>query len=149
RLQAALADAGIDYVFLGDTLGGKPSDPALRRDGAVDYERIATTSSFSGGLDRAAREGAARRSALMCAEKAPLECHRTVLVARHLAARGHAVVHLMADGGTTAHAAIEERLLARHAPADDLLTATLDRDERLAIAYRAHAAHMLGVKVRR
>ena len=28
------------------------------------------------------------RIALMCAEKEPLECHRTILVSRHLAALG-------------------------------------------------------------
>jgi uncharacterized protein (DUF488 family) len=149
RLQAALAGAGIDYVFLGEALGGKRADPAQRRDGVVDYDRIAATPAFAAGLERAVREGATRDAVLMCAEKAPLDCHRTILVARHLAARGHAIAHLLADGGQTPHAAIEAELLARYAPADDLLTAALDREARLDLAYRRRAAQMLGGTARR
>jgi uncharacterized protein (DUF488 family) len=148
RLEQALAEAGIDYVFLGDVLGGKPRDPAAQRDGVVDYELVAATSAFRAGLDRVATEGAPRRAALMCAEKAPLDCHRTVLISRHLAARGHAVMHVLADGTHMPHAAIEDALLARYAPADDLLTVTEDRAARLAMAYRRRGAQMLGGKVR-
>jgi uncharacterized protein (DUF488 family) len=34
----------------------------------------------------------------MCAEREPLNCHRCLLVARHLAARGLAVGHVLFDG---------------------------------------------------
>jgi hypothetical protein len=47
----------------------------------------------------------------MCAEKEPLECHRTLLVARSLAALGIAVQHILADGRLESHAATMERLL--------------------------------------
>ncbi|HEX2887803.1 DUF488 domain-containing protein [Vineibacter terrae] len=144
RLQAALAAAGIDYVFLGDALGGKPKDPAMRHEGVVDYERIAATPAFQAGLDRVATRGAQRPAALMCAEKAPLDCHRTVLVSRHLAARGHGVMHILADGTLMPHAAVEDALLERYAPADDLLTRAEDRAARLAMAYRRRGAQMLG-----
>jgi uncharacterized protein (DUF488 family) len=148
RLGASLAAAGIGYVFLGDALGGKPADPAVRRGGTVDYELIAATPRFAAGLERVAQEGAARRGALMCAEKAPLDCHRTVLVARHLAARGHAVVHLLADGSEMPHAAIEEELLARYAPADDLLARDQDRATRLAQAWRQRGEQMMRARNR-
>ncbi|HKU96405.1 MAG TPA: DUF488 domain-containing protein, partial [Vineibacter sp.] len=78
KLAAALAAAGIGYVFLGDALGGKPTDAALRPDGVADYELMAATSAFKAGLARVAAEGDGRRATLMCAEKAPLDCHRTV-----------------------------------------------------------------------
>ena len=149
RLEETLAANGIAYVFLGDALGGKPKDPAVRRDGVVDYELIAATPAFGEGLARVAREGAARRVALMCAEKAPLDCHRTVLISRHLAARGHQVTHVLADGGEMPHAAVEEELLRRYAPADDLLARAQDRDARLAFAYRSRGEQMLRGKVRR
>jgi uncharacterized protein (DUF488 family) len=138
RLEAALRGAGIGYVFLGESLGGKPAG------GAADYDQIAATSAFEQGLAQVAHEGATRRAALMCAEKAPLDCHRTVLVARHLAARGNPVAHILADGGILPHGAVEDELLRRYAPADDLLTAHHDRRARLEIAYRARGRQMTG-----
>ena len=38
------------------------------------------------------------RIALMCAEKEPVECHRTILVARHLANREIEIQHILATG---------------------------------------------------
>ena len=49
---------------------------------------------------------------LMCAEKEPLDCHRTVLVSRRLAEQGVAIDHLLADGSTRPHREVEEALLA-------------------------------------
>lgn len=47
----------------------------------------------------------------MCAEKEPLECHRTLLVARALVTRGADVVHVHADGRAEPHADALLRLL--------------------------------------
>lgn len=148
RLQEALAAAGIDYVFLGDLLGGKPGDPAVRRNGMVDYDLVAAAPAFQAGLKQARREAATRRATLMCAEKAPLDCHRTVLIARHLVARGDEITHLLADGAQLPHAAIEDELLKRYGPADDLLATTMDRDTRLQIAYRRRGEQMMAAKAR-
>ena len=43
------------------------------------------------------------RLALMCAEKEPLDCHRTILIARHLEALGIGVWHIHADGRLETH----------------------------------------------
>ena len=51
------------------------------------------------------------RIALMCAEKEPLHCHRTLLVAQALAAEGNDVAHIHADGELERHAAAMDRLL--------------------------------------
>jgi uncharacterized protein (DUF488 family) len=50
------------------------------------------------------------RIALMCAEKEPLECHRTILVARHLAALNVDVQHILANGKLESHADALRRL---------------------------------------
>ena len=47
----------------------------------------------------------------MCAEKEPLECHRTLLVAKALAERGMEVQHIHADGRLESQQAAIERLL--------------------------------------
>src|SRR5262245_24427385 len=53
ELQAALASSGIRYVFLGDSLGGRPGDVAVYdAEGRVDYWRVRKTARFLAGLDR-------------------------------------------------------------------------------------------------
>ena len=114
-LAAALKNRAIGYAYLGRELGGRPDDPACYEEGRVSYERIARTARFQDGLtrveDMAARGRAARgRVALMCAEKEPLDCHRTLLVARAL--EGVCVAHILADGTLEAHEETMERLMA-------------------------------------
>ena len=105
RLTESLRAAGIAYVFLGEELGGK-------RDG-VSYAEIAAADSFRRGLDRL-REGAARmRVAFMCAEREPLDCHRTLLVSRHLTAPDLAIRHILADVTVEEHESVERRLVAQ------------------------------------
>jgi hypothetical protein len=47
----------------------------------------------------------------MCAEKDPLECHRTILVSRHVSALGFDVQHILADGTLEIHIAALDRLV--------------------------------------
>lgn len=111
ELAAAAGEAGIRYVYLGVELGGRSDDPGCYEDGHIRYDRVAETESFQLGiarLDRGAREYTV---ALMCAEKEPLDCHRTLLVAPVLAARGLEVVHIHADGATETHEEAMSRLL--------------------------------------
>ena len=109
-LKAVLTAAGIAYVFLGRELGARSDDPSCYQAGKVQYDRLARTPLFLEGLERV-REGMARyRLALMCAEKEPLECHRGILVSRHLDAAGIGVQHILADGSLESHTAAIERL---------------------------------------
>jgi hypothetical protein len=79
---------------------------------------------------------------LMCAEKEPIDCHRTVLVSRRLAEQGIAIDHLLADGSAPASRG-REALLARDG-GPDLFEADLfeDRATRLARAYLARERAM-------
>ena len=62
------------------------------------------------------------RLALMCAEREPLDCHRTLLVGRSLAARNVAVAHILADGALEPHDDTMDRLLdSVGLPTGDLL----------------------------
>ena len=144
RLASSLAAAGIAYVYLGAELGGRPADPALLRGGKPDYSRMAAMPAFRAGLDRV-MDGARRyRIALMCAEREPLDCHRTILVSRHLATRGADIVHLLAGGGRTAHADIEAQLIAWYERRTGPLLVERDPVRRLAAAYDERSAAMTG-----
>jgi uncharacterized protein (DUF488 family) len=111
-LSERLHGKGIAYVMVGDTLGGRPANPALYCDGIADYEAMAATAEFRAGLDRVAAEMTHHRLCLMCSEREPLDCHRCLLVSRALAERGCTVGHILGDGSIESHAATEERLLA-------------------------------------
>lgn len=123
-LRRALFDEGVKYVYLGDVLGGRPSDPACYENGRVRYDWVAATDEFRAGLARVV-EGAGRyRVALMCAEREPLDCHRTLLVGQALDEEGIEVGHIMVDGSVETHEATMDRLLSRHGMAlqGDLVT---------------------------
>jgi len=53
------------------------------------------------------------RLAIMCAEKDPLECHRAILVSRHLAADGIDVAHILESGELEPHVQALARLRRR------------------------------------
>lgn len=110
-LERALKTAGISYVFLGRELGARSDDPGCYENGRVRYERLAKTTVFRSGLDRVIKGSKSHRIALMCAEKDPLDCHRTLLVTRELAAQGISVAHILADGALEPHSEAMTRLL--------------------------------------
>ena len=113
-LARSLVACGIEYVFLGLELGGRSDDPSCYENGRIRYDRLGSTQLFQRGLDRVVHDMAGHRIALMCAEKEPLECHRTLLVAQALQTRGVAVGHILTDGALESHAAAMDRLLAMH-----------------------------------
>lgn len=110
-LKQSLKENGIAYVFLGKELGARSEDPSCYVREKVQYDRLAQTALFLKGLDRVCQGIKEYHLALMCAEKDPLECHRTILVARHLADRGVAVEHILEDGSVENHEKALSRLL--------------------------------------
>jgi uncharacterized protein (DUF488 family) len=110
-LKATLKDAGIAYVFLGKELGARSSDEGCYQNGKVQYERLARTTLFQDGLDRIEQGLSKYRIALMCAEKDPLTCHRSILVCRHLIERQLAVTHILEDCRLESHEMAMARLL--------------------------------------
>ena len=110
-LEQSLIAYGIKYVFLGRELGARSDDQSCYENGRVQYSRLARTDLFRSGIDRVIRGANDYRIALMCAEKEPLDCHRTLLVARALAELGVTVQHILADGRLESHDTTMERLL--------------------------------------
>jgi uncharacterized protein (DUF488 family) len=136
-LAERLARDGIAYEPFGNTLGGRPHEGALYREGVADYEAMAAQPAFRAGLDQVTAQAKRRRVCLMCAEREPLDCHRCLLVGRALTDRGLAIGHVLVDGTIEPQAATEDRLLALAAKQGaDLFQ---DRGARLADAYRRRA----------
>ena len=112
-LSQTLKAHGIEYVFLGKELGARSEDPSCYEGDRVVYSRIAQTELFGKGIRRVTEGAAKYRLALMCAEKEPLECHRSILVAKELEATGIEVQHILPDGNLQSHADAMRALLRR------------------------------------
>jgi len=98
-LAAETTRRGLVYRYLGEDLGGRPSDPALLTDGAPDYEKMATDSRLLEALGKVVAVAATRRVALLCSEGDPAECHRGRLLGRVLVNRVSVdVAHITPDG---------------------------------------------------
>ena len=93
RLAQSLSAAGILYRYEGAALGGLPARSrsgfaSAKAGKPASYDEIAQRTDFKEALDRLVAGSADTTLCLMCAEKEPLDCHRTVLVSRRLAANG-------------------------------------------------------------
>ena len=102
-LKNALKENEIAYVFLGKELGARSEDASCYIDNTVSYKKLARTPLFLSGIQRV-EDGSQRfRVALMCSERDPTECHRTILVSKVLQERGAHVSHILSDGTLEPH----------------------------------------------
>jgi uncharacterized protein (DUF488 family) len=98
-IHAALVDRAIQYVYLGDLLGGRVDDPGFYDgEGRVLYGRVAQSPGFRQGIERLLGIAGQARAAILCGEEDPTDCHRRLLVGRVLGQQGVDVVHLRGDG---------------------------------------------------
>lgn len=116
-MEPELKKEGIRYVFLGTELGARRTERECYIGSRADYDLIAKTDAFRRGLERLEKGVSKFRIALMCAEKDPLDCHRTVLVCRH-AKRFAEISHIHGDGKLESHEAAEMRMLRRYTTAE-------------------------------
>ena len=125
-IKSSLAKAGIDYAFLGRELGARSDDPSCYVDGKVQYDRLAQTPPYQDGLGRLEAGRAKHRIAIMCSERDPLDCHRTVLIAESLLTRGIPAVHILGGGKLEPHEVSRMRLRELHGLAEDDLFHSAD-----------------------
>lgn len=101
-LATALADAGIGYAFVGDSLGGRrgrkvPEDESpnrgLTHPSFRNYADYMRTPEFRRGVEELLALAADRTACVMCSEGWWVKCHRRLL-ADALVARGIGVRHI-------------------------------------------------------
>lgn len=106
-LQPAVEKAGLSYRWAGKELGGlRPTHagsthPSLP-DGLQGYADYMETEAFGAAADQLVTWAAHGRLALMCAERLPQHCHRS-LISDYLTLQGIKVVHLIGAGQTQTH----------------------------------------------
>jgi len=99
-LKFFLERNGVRYVFMGDTIGGRPIDNSCYdHDGKVDYEVVKTKSFFLQGIERLKiAYNKDINVVIMCSESKPCECHRSKLIGRVLNAENIILRHIDENG---------------------------------------------------
>lgn len=107
-LGAALQASGVAYDWRGKALGGlRRAEDEARHPGLKEPAFRAFACHMEGGAFRTAASAlaagaGAERVCMMCAERDPSQCHRS-LVADWLVANGHEVIHLVEPGEQRRH----------------------------------------------
>jgi len=114
NLNKALTDNNISYIFLGQLVGARVEDLSCYIDGKLNYTLLKETENFQTGISRIFNGMKNYRISLMCAEKDPVNCHRTFLVCRTLRLSPIRILHILADGSLEEHSDTEKRLLKLH-----------------------------------
>ena len=98
-LTKELERHSIRYVFMGNTLGGRPDDETCYVNGKVDYEKVKTTELYQRGIERLHTAFTRQQSVvLMCSEEKPEECHRCKLIGATLTTQNIPVIHIDESG---------------------------------------------------
>ncbi len=98
-LRALLQKKGFVYVYMGDSIGGLPSDTSCYTDGHIDYAKVREKPFFQEGLARllvAAEKGL--KVAVMCSESEPEKCHRSKLIGQELLKHDISMNHIIGIG---------------------------------------------------
>src|SRR4051812_26651413 len=98
-LERHLKEQGIRYVYMGDLLGGRPSDKSCYVNGKVDYAICREKAFYLEGITRLQKALEKSLSVvLMCSEEKPQECHRSKLIGETLCEQGIEVRHIDEEG---------------------------------------------------
>ena len=115
RLSAILHRSGIDYRFMGNSLGGRPADSQCytyspqRKKKLLDARKCESRAFYREGISQLKRGLATgRRIVIMCSELEPHECHRGYVLGKTLDGDEIAVTHIGRSGELFSQAQIRE-----------------------------------------
>jgi len=98
-LEHSLAHLNVKYVFMGDTLGGRPDDPSCYVDGKISYHTLGQKDFYLSGIERLMKANDQDLNlAIMCSERKPQDCHRSRLIGKTLLGKGINLQHINEQG---------------------------------------------------
>lgn len=100
RLEEICKAYSVVYLFMGDSLGGKPTSRfCYDEQGHVVYERVMKMPSFISSAERLITAyGKNLKVACMCSELKPCECHRSKMIGEYLRGKGVDMEHIDEKG---------------------------------------------------
>ncbi|MBU4276407.1 MAG: DUF488 domain-containing protein [Proteobacteria bacterium] len=112
-LRNMLSQYKIQYAFMGNELGARRKERECYKNNQVDFNYVPFLPLFQAGIDRILKGLNKFRIALMCSEKEPLDCHRTILISRNIKWQNITINHILGDGSLEPNQLTEKRLLDR------------------------------------
>lgn len=95
RLMEAIIANNMQYIYMGNLLGGKPKNKNLK---AGNYNPFKKKELFQEGINKLLQNINQYRLAIMCAEENPMKCHRRHLIGYELNKVGIKVLHIRSNG---------------------------------------------------
>jgi len=111
RLELFLNDNSISYMYLGDCCGARVDGRDCYVNGKVDFGRVSKSERFIEGLSQIRRGMMTCTMALMCAERDPITCHRSILICRHLRSDKIRIKHIWDENRVEDNEDSERRLM--------------------------------------
>ncbi|MEM7053629.1 MAG: DUF488 domain-containing protein [Pseudomonadota bacterium] len=134
-LKRTLREYGIRYVFLGEELGPRSKDSAhYDANRQVRFDLLSQSELFQRGVSRLKKGlNNAWVIAVMCAEKDPADCHRSLLIGRALQSSHNIdLQHITHSGKLELQSELDERLTRMHNTDNDLFCSP---QEKIKLAY--------------
>lgn len=106
------------YLYMGDLLGAKRVESYVYDyEKRVDFEKVEHSKIFKYGIERLG-VGISKnyKIALMCAEKIPWSCHRSILIGKYLKENGYNVYHILNEYKKISQYKLEEILVEEYFP---------------------------------
>ena len=142
NLLPLLKNKGIVYRNYKEEFGARQDNKNFYHSkGFLDFEVFARSKQFNDGIDKIKKaQEMGYIVCLMCAEKDPINCHRTILISRNLDKKGFDVQHILATEEICSQKEIDERMLEKYCPQRSQISLfnenNLSEEESLEMAYR-------------
>ncbi len=138
----------IYYRNYAKEFGAQQKNPAYYSTrGYLDFNKFVQSDDFLNGVEKL-KNGMLKgyHFALMCAEKDPIDCHRTIMITREFSKLGYKIIHLLPTGDEQSQDDIELRLLNHYFPNRDQVNLfedqLLSRHELITLAYEKKNAEI-------
>lgn len=120
KLEQICKDYSVTYLFLGDSLGGKPANRACYdANGHVLYEEVMKTDTFIQSANRLITAyNKNLKVACMCSELRPCECHRSKMIGRYLSSQNVEVQHIDEKGNLVSQQDVMLEVTNSHSTVD-------------------------------
>ena len=114
-LENALKQHNILYRNYANEFGARQTNPAFYSGDIVDFDKFINSAQFLEGVSKV-KKGIERgyTFVLMCAEKDPIKCHRSIMLGKGFSNNGFDVRHIISRTELESQKELEERLLEMH-----------------------------------
>ena len=116
-LDNKLKKSRIIYRNYKKEFGARQNNSQYYTHGYLDFNLFALSEEFRSGFEKIANAiPLGYRFVLMCSEKDPITCHRTIMVAREFHRNGFVIKNILQDGNFILQEEIEQRLVDMYYP---------------------------------